>query len=456
MAEVAISFDSWPAGRVAPSHHQVEVVAAPPGLILEPVSPRLKASLIHSNRRGIPGGIAYSSDGRRIIAGDYPGGVIQVWDAETGEQLTTIDVGRGYRSSSEYFSVTPDWKTVFAATLGKRKNSRFEQDGKEMIRWEFEGAIRGWDLATGELKSTFSHTPPRNIATLRLSPDGSTLITGEELPGDYDLSAGPKGAVSLWDAETGQSRTLAEGLDWHGVFSPDSKTLAIGAQDGGYNDAIKFFDVATGEEKLSIPITEGLTWAYVTAFSPDGRLMLGSAQKFPERDAQTWRTTLKVWDAATGHELASYPAEHADTHPLLTFCPDGRTVAASWFNGTPGRRYFDGRLSFYDVRSLRPLRTVDLAEQAHVSAPAFSPDGRWLAVTTRFYPDHEQTLTSAPEDQPQPRIHLVEVATGELLETLVAPQGFSGSLCFSPDGNTLATAGQGKVLLWDLIKPPIP
>ena len=51
-------------------------------------------------------------------------------------------------------------------------------------------------------------------------------------------------------------------------------------------------------------------------------------------------------------------------------------------------------------------------------------------------------------------IHLIDVATGEILETLIAPQGFPRSACFSPDGRTLATGGLGRVLLWNLSKPP--
>jgi hypothetical protein len=37
----------------------------------------------------------------------------------------------------------------------------------------------------------------------------------------------------------------------------------------------------------------------------------------------------------------------------------------------------------------------------------------------------------AAENVPQPRIRLVEVASGRICETLVAPQGFTASGCFS-------------------------
>jgi hypothetical protein len=85
----------WKEGKVASSHHQVEVIAPQSSVKQEAISPRLKKELIHPNRGSVLIGLRYSSDGKRIIAGDYPGGIIQVWDSETGRQLTKIETGYG-------------------------------------------------------------------------------------------------------------------------------------------------------------------------------------------------------------------------------------------------------------------------------------------------------------------------------------------------------------------------
>jgi WD40 repeat protein len=74
-------------------------------------------------------------------------------------------------------------------------------------------------------------------------------------------------------------------------------------------------------------------------------------------------------------------------------------------------------------------------------------------VTTQALPENIRRDVTA-EELAQPRIHLVDMATAEVRETLIAPAAIGAGLCFSPDGRTLASSGQGQVLLWDLSTPP--
>src|SRR5262249_45397116 len=117
------------------------------------------------------------------------------------------------------------------------------------------------------------------------------------------------------------------------------------------------------------------------------------------------------------------------------------------------------KLFLFRVRDRQLSKTIILGREAKgeslsASSPVFSPDGKWLAVVTQALPKQTRTSGADPSDFAQPRIHLIEVAAGEIRETLVAPPAFPWSAAFSPDGKTLATAGHGRVLLWDMTKPP--
>jgi Tol biopolymer transport system component len=99
------------------------------------------------------------------------------------------------------------------------------------------------------------------------------------------------------------------------------------------------------------------------------------------------------------------------------------------------------------------VHTVVLTEDSTSRPPEFSPDGKWIAVLTQTLPKGPATEELNPEDVSQPRIYLVESATGKILETLVGPQELAMEIRFSPDGKTLAMSGIGRVLLWDLEEP---
>jgi WD40 repeat protein len=404
------------------------------------VSSRLKGELIHPNKTGSPAALRFSPGGKRLLAGDYPGGVIAVWDVATGKRLTTIETGYGYRHSADYFFLTPDWRTVFVSRE-KRKATRSERDGKKLIRWECDGDVRAWDLATGAPRETYRHSPPRGVTWLEVAPDGSTFVTFEELSGEVE--GPPKRAASLWDVRTRQPRPLPDDIHPVAVYTPDGKTLAAQAKDEKRRvTAVKLIDVATAREKLAIPITEKVAHRIgFMDFAPDGKLLVGQVRD-EQNTGQHW---LKFWDTVTGQELASFRGEKKDYFLWMTFSRDGRTLAV-----TNAARGEPGKLFLFDLPGRKLVKTIVLGAKATVYRPAVSPDGKWLAVATQVFPEEMQREEPAAEDVPQPRIHLIDVAAGAVRETLIAPPGFPTSLCFSPDGKTLATGGYGRVLLWDV------
>jgi WD40 repeat protein len=407
------------------------------------VSTRLKRSLQHPHWDSQLVDVQYSPDGRKIIAGDYPGGVVQVWDVESGRQLTKIETGSGFRGDSHYLHLTPDWSSLFVCQE-KRKAIQFERDGKKMFRWEMDGGVRSWDLATGQLRENYRHDPPHSVRGFWLSPDGRQFATYEELPGESD--GGPKYGSSLWDVKTKQHRALPEEL-YMGVhgFSPDSRYLfGVRLMAAGRPTEIKIVDSLTATVRRTISNSDNLSPAIPFGFSPDGHLLIArQAIRTSANDPKKSQDRLRLIDADTGQDAFSCLADPDSSFHYPRFSPDGSVIAVGNWRGAKAK------LFLFDVARSGSSRVIALADKEFVNEPAFRPDGRWLAVVSQVFPD-DVKIEPKPDEVAQARIHLIDVARGEIRETLICPPGFPGTPCFSPDGKTLATGGRGKVHLWDV------
>jgi WD40 repeat protein len=446
-ARVTIAFDAWKEGHVIPTQHDLAVVAPRTNLKLEPVSARLRQELIHPNKAGWPQGICFSPDGKRVLAGDLPGAVIAIWDLATGKLLTTVDAGfgmRGGQGRADYFFPSSDWQTLFT-WRSPWTYELVERDGKAVPCFDFQGDLRAWDLATGRLRQTFRHQPPRGIAWGKLSPDATTFATVEELPG---VGERPKVVAGLWDVRTGRYRALPDGLQDlpGGDFSPDGGTLAMAAAaDEGR--ILRLFDSATGREKGVIR-EEGATFTCL-GFLPDGRLLVDAFLK----EGDEFSSQLQWRDPATGRKVASFTMDKDETFYSARCSPDGGTVAAF------SERREKWRLVLFRAPG-KPAKAVPLMELAKGERPscfalAFAPGGKWLAVLTQVEPLRRARGEVDVREMPQALVRLIDVAAGKVRETLVCPTGYAGSACFSRDGKTLATSVSGRVLLWDLTKPPL-
>ena len=414
--------------------------------MLEEVSGRLKRELVHPDRSEWIGGIRFSSDGGRIVAGSDPEGGIQVWDVGSGRPLAKIESGHETRWTEEFFHISPDWSTVYVSRE-KRIPHKIERDGMKMTRWEYEGDIRAWDLATGELRNVYRQSPMRGIGWTTLSPDGQTMMVGERLPGETE--GREKLAVSLLDLQTGKFRELPGSLSMVGAFSSDSRLLAVSESDVEmYNPAIKIFDVESAGVRQTLPILEQPAETGREVMSPDGQLLVFMQHVYPDRgNRRKNRGTLKFISINSGSEFASFAFDEKDEFGGAgLFSPDGKTLSVGGWRGG------QSLVLLFDVAGRKLAHTIVLREVTAFMRPKlFSPDGRWLAVGTLFVPEELRRDPDLPaEEIEQPRIHLVEVATGKIRETLISPQTYCTSGCFSPDGKTLATSGNGRVLLWDL------
>lgn len=407
---------------------------------------------MHPNRSSSLVGIRFSPDGSKLIAGDYPGGIIQVWDVASGKQLTKIESGYGYRASSEYLFVTPDWRTVLVSRKGRDKTEVIEQDGKQVRRVEYNGDVCQWDLETGRVVRTYQHDPPRYIRFMVMAPDGSTFVTADTLPGLIEQQVAL--ATTVWDAKEGTYRPLDGNRQFHFVYSPDSGFLAATAYgaDAGLTPELTLFDLHEKRKRWTVAVTDN-TRAHVSEFSPDGRLLVGGYMVYDTPGKwDHWQPKLKVWDVEIGKEVASLDGDRDDYFLWPRFSADSGTVAVTNFRNN------QKKLIVWRPLEKQPPKELVLGEimpgyKFANYAATMSPDRKWIAVVSQLLPEKTQ-LDLDPLDAQQPHIHLIEVDSGELRETIVAPHSIGGSVCFSPDGKLLASAGLGRVLLWDLAQPP--
>lgn len=444
-----VSFDAWKEGRVGLSAHEVTVVNSPVSVKHETVSKRLKKELIHPNRSNLVTNLHFSPDGRQIIGADYPGGAVIVWEVENGKQLRRIDVGSGLRSSTYFFAVSPDWRTVFAPR-GKTRYEAVQQDGKKMYRWQFDGEVRTWNLESGEPGRIYKHSPPRNVDFMLLSPDGAYFIADEEIPGVFE--GRPPRAKSLWGVKTGQTIALPNNSQMSGAFSPDGASMIMTTVEEPYrfSKAVKRIDTSTGKELWSTDILEKQCMVFVSQFSPDGRTLVGEKRIWPNvKNFREYRTALVWWDAKTGRELGSWAGAEDAGYFASKFSPDGKSLAV--LNGR-GDSFNLHLFRVADRKVLYSLRLVKINpnESAGSISLAISPDGRRLVACTQTGWANRSSRSADPRDVPQPRMHLIDPESGKILETMIAPPGVCSAPTFSPDGKILATGGLGRIMLWDM------
>jgi WD40 repeat protein len=364
----------------------------------------------------------FSPDGARILTASKDK-TAKLWDAASGKLIASFD----HQDVVSHGAFSPDGATILTASGGKTaklwdatsgkliasfdhqgsvKNAAFSPDGTRILTASADHSARLWDGSSGKLLASFVHQDEVNHAIF--SADGTRILTASS-----DKTA------KLWDAASGKLIASLAGPRFfdvvYGAFSPDGTRILTASID----NTARLWDAASG--KLIASYDLGPAWSgmdFLEAdrpalhFSPDSARVLAASADH----------TAKLWDAASGKVLASFP--HQDEVFQAEFSRDGaRILTASK----------DKAAKLWDTASGKLIGSFD------------HPDGLYHAA---FSPDGARILTASGDTA-----KLWNAVSGKLVASFEHQDAVPWA-GFSPDGTRILTVSRDKTAnLWDVATP---
>ena len=336
--------------------------------------------------------INLSADGSTLAAIN-DNGVIQNWNANTGQSLKTVPT---------------DGPITFAV---------FSFDGKKIIICNDKDMSTSlWDSASGKQLVKYD---TYSIDGVNFSPDGTRVATTSKMDG----------YLSIWDTNSGilLSKFPRVGLDDRSLSFNSNGSQVLGFEDG----EARIWNVSTRKKLFSLGDAEFI------AFSSDGTHIAAFAQESHD---------ILIWDAINpkkdpiitipfSKELIKKQDFDPNIAPMdnLVFNPDNSRIIA----GIDSSNFIGAaNVSIWDLNSGQKLATLS-GNSGPITRAIFSPDGVYVATASKDHTVRVWDIQSQGEIPTSGERHSILTLTNDN-----NAHNSAKNIVFSPDNAHV-------IILWD-------
>jgi len=433
--------------------------------------------------------LTYTPSGNRLLVSDWaqgPGGKIVVFDATNLHLVHTYPMpgvtGVAISPDEKTLAITRDDGTLSFMSFPRGDvrpaagrhasgiwSAVFTPDGRSLVTTSADHTAIVWDVKTGNEKEALTgHTDI--VPAQAISPDGQTLYTGSA-----------DGTVIAWDL--GGHHRLGQTLPFSPAYpadiyshpqatglatSPDGRLVALSPRPG----VVQLWNLRTlrthGAPLMGYPARSGTIPDL--AFSNDGKFLAAAAGA---------GSPVVVWDLHSDRVVHTFRPPYpraCRANDALPFCTHGDGIAFSPDDHTLANGDGNNGALLWNLRTGGHAR-LPVGRGRWVLSLAYSPDGSRLVTVdgagfgTLWDIAHHHRLATFPADNSrgaagsvafsadgadfvtgaQGNLTIRAATSGRAVgKPLPIPNGYYGSLDYSPAGHIVGVVSGDGVELWDL------